>query len=258
MRIVHLNRDDFGGGAYRSAWRLNAALQEEGLDSRMVVGMKRSRDQDVHALAFPDRSRDRAIRIMRRTRLALNRRTNRAVEQGRYEAFDDDRSQYGSSLTQAIPACEVLNLHFVSGLLDYASCFPAITDRAPVVWVLHDMNPFTGGCHFDDNCDRWTDGCGCCPQLGSCDRNDLSARSWRRKLQSLGQVDPERIRIVAPSKHARPDRWQACRRLRLLRGGYKDGCSANSGESKPATSVRCGSSLRGRFHHEPFYRRPGV
>ena len=42
MRIQHLNTDDLGGGAFQSGMRLHQALQEAGLDSRMLVGAKRS------------------------------------------------------------------------------------------------------------------------------------------------------------------------------------------------------------------------
>ncbi len=38
--------------------------------------------------------------------------------------------------------------------------------KAPIVWTLHDMWGFTGGCHYSGECDAFKTGCGCCPQLG--------------------------------------------------------------------------------------------
>lgn len=206
MRILHLNRDNFGGGAYRSALRLHNALRAQGQDSRLLVGMRRGRDVGAETLVFSDRPADGLCRAVRRLLLAADRaryRGGRRRVGGLYEAFDDDRSQYGKAPVAALPPCDVLNLHFVSGLVDMAGFFPAITERTAVVWTLHDMNPFSGGCHFDDGCGRWRDGCGCCPQLASRDPGDLSAQVWRRKRRSLETVAQNRLCIVAPS------RWMA-------------------------------------------------
>jgi hypothetical protein len=33
----------------------------------------------------------------------------------------------------------------------------------PIVWTLHDMWAFTGGCHYDAGCERYVSACGACP-----------------------------------------------------------------------------------------------
>jgi glycosyltransferase involved in cell wall biosynthesis len=60
------------------------------------------------------------------------------------------------------------------------------------------MNPFTGGCHYDDGCGGFLSGCGRCPQLGSADPFDLSSMVWERKQLAFKAIDPARLRIVAP------------------------------------------------------------
>lgn len=81
--------------------------------------------------------------------------------------------------------------------LDYASFFKGIPP-IPIVWTLHDMNQFTGGCHYTSGCTHFRDRCGRCPQLGSNSPND-SARTWKRKRQIFNNLDPRRIQIVTPS-----------------------------------------------------------
>jgi len=66
-----------------------------------------------------------------------------------------------------------------------------------MVWTLHDMNPFTGGCHYDEQCGRFRAQCGRCPQLGSGDDADLSRQIWQRKQSALERIEPRRLRIVA-------------------------------------------------------------
>jgi glycosyltransferase involved in cell wall biosynthesis len=68
--------------------------------------------------------------------------------------------------------------------------------KKPVVWTLRDMWPFTGGCHQSMDCDRYTNDCGSCPQLGSTRERDLTRFILRRKKASL----PEHLRIVGISQ----------------------------------------------------------
>jgi len=53
--------------------------------------------------------------------------------------------------------------------------------KAPIVWSLHDMWPFTGGCHYDGQCGGYRESCGNCPLLLSRKENDLSREVFARK-----------------------------------------------------------------------------
>jgi glycosyltransferase involved in cell wall biosynthesis len=67
----------------------------------------------------------------------------------------------------------------------------------PLVWTLHDMWAFTGGCHYSGGCMRYTDACGACPQLGSTRENDLSRNVWKRKRDDWRNL---KLTIVTPSR----------------------------------------------------------
>jgi glycosyltransferase involved in cell wall biosynthesis len=56
--------------------------------------------------------------------------------------------------------------------------------QKPLVWTLHDMWPFTGGCHYNQDCDHYQKSCGSCPQLGSDRHQDLSHWNWKRKANA--------------------------------------------------------------------------
>ncbi len=80
-----------------------------------------------------------------------------------------------------------------------------------VVWSLHDMWAFTGGCHYAADCRRYAERCGSCPGLGSRRNLDLSRLIWRRKHRAWRDVH---ITAITPS------RWMAdcARRSSLLAG----------------------------------------
>ena len=119
------------------------------------------------------------------------------------EPFSDDRSVHAFDLVKQLPPCDVIYLHWVAGFVDYHAFFSALPPRTPVVWLLHDMNVMTGGCHYDDDCGRYVNGCGACPQLGSADPEDLSRQVWKRKQEVFGTVEANRLHLVAPSRWMR-------------------------------------------------------
>lgn len=66
----------------------------------------------------------------------------------------------------------------------------------PIVWTMHDMWPFTGGCHYDEECGRFKMGCGKCPILGSSSTSDLSSSILNKKKKCWHNID---LTMVAPS-----------------------------------------------------------
>ena len=91
---------------------------------------------------------------------------------------------------------DVVHLHWVTGGMLRIEDLAKI--RAPIVWTLHDMWPFTGGCHYDAGCAGYLQQCGKCPVLGSTRSNDLSHRVWSRKKACFGGLP--NFTVVALSK----------------------------------------------------------
>jgi glycosyltransferase involved in cell wall biosynthesis len=92
---------------------------------------------------------------------------------------------------------EILHLHWIAYLADYPSFFESVPRHTPIVWTLHDMNPFTGGCHFTSGCQRFRKACGNCPQVCNPSDSDISAHSLAVKRAAL---EGRTIHVVAPSQ----------------------------------------------------------
>jgi len=203
VETLHISTHDVTGGAAIAAYRLHMGLTRIGVASSMLVAHKASDDPAV--IQFRP-SRSPLSRLRRRIeagRIAKDLRRYDATKSPTLEALSDDRAPPGRELAAALPPAEVLNLHWVAGLLDYRAFFGALPEGAPLVWTLHDMNPFSGGCHYALGCQRFEFDCGACPQLGSTDPADLTARIHARKAGALNRLAPQTTRIVAPS------RWMA-------------------------------------------------
>jgi glycosyltransferase involved in cell wall biosynthesis len=194
-RVVHLSANDLQGGAGRAAFRLHTGLRQAGADSAMLVLQRASADPAVHQFRpFPAVPRAVGHLLFRACRRAQNVRLSHG------ELFSTGRTLYGRSLLAQLPPADVVNLHWVVDLLDYSAALPALAARAPLVWTSHDMNGFTGGCHYDGGCDRFSGRCGACPQLGSRRERDLSRSVFTRKERALARVPVERLKIVSPSR----------------------------------------------------------
>ena len=204
MRITHLSTYDNAGGAARAAYRLHKGLIAAGQESRMVTLFKESVDRTV--ILF-DPPRDTLTRVRRGLKRRLLERVGNEISARPpgLGLFTDDRSQHGADVLRQLPPTEVLNLHWVAGFIGYRPFFRRLPSELPVVWTLHDMNPFTGGCHHAGDCNGFHARCGACPQLGSSVEKDTSRQVWNRKRQAYGSVSGRKITLVTPS------RWLAAR-----------------------------------------------
>jgi glycosyltransferase involved in cell wall biosynthesis len=200
MKIVHINKNDLSGGAARAAYRLHKGLQRVGHESVMVVESQTSDDPSVLKFEKPMDTLNLVRRGLRQIRIARDFKRYHESRPSGYELFSDDRSSYASTLLDQIPACQIINLHWIPGFVDYESFFTRVPRSTPIVWTLHDLNPLTGGCHYDLGCGRYVTHCGPCPQLGSENSRDLSYEVWERKQRLFSKVSPSRLRFVAPSR----------------------------------------------------------
>jgi glycosyltransferase involved in cell wall biosynthesis len=101
-------------------------------------------------------------------------------------------------VANSVPRAEIYNLHWINDFVDPLPFFRTV--QQPVVWTLHDMNPFTGGCHYNVGCRRFEDCCGSCPQLGSSEETDLSRAVWKRKNRAYNEhVTEGGLEVVADS-----------------------------------------------------------
>jgi glycosyltransferase involved in cell wall biosynthesis len=77
---------------------------------------------------------------------------------------------------------DIIHLHWINNWsINYSSIKKA---NVPVFWTLRDMWPFTGGCHYSVNCEKYVDECGACPLLASKHNLDLSRLVFNYKVRN--------------------------------------------------------------------------
>jgi glycosyltransferase involved in cell wall biosynthesis len=189
MKSLLLSTYDIQGGAARAAYRLHQGLLEVGMSSHLLVQRKTS----DHAQVSAPRSK------LNKT-IAFLRPGIDGLPLAQYRQRTDHRFSLGWLPENRVKQIDliqpdIVNLHWIgSGFLRLESLRNI---RQPIVWTMHDMWAFTGGCHYTDGCDRYLKQCGACPQLGSRSKVDLSHWNWKRRERVFKQLN---LTIVAPSQ----------------------------------------------------------
>ena len=92
---------------------------------------------------------------------------------------------------------DLVHFHWTPGVLSLETISELARSGRGCVWTLHDMWPFTGGCHHAGDCVGFTIGCENCPQVRSAFSAKVTQTFWE-KSRIFG-IDSSVI-LVSPSK----------------------------------------------------------
>lgn len=190
MKILLINTLDINGGAARATYRLLKGLRNIGVDAHLLVQQKTS---DEFFVIKPE---DSISKVFNKISGTLNKKPVELLS--RADNSDNFSIQWvpdrlNTHLKTIRP--DIVHLNWICGGFVKIESIGNI-DK-PVVWTLHDMWAFTGGCHHSLDCIRYKNKCGNCTTLNSNRNKDLSYYTWQRKEKSWRNLD---LNIVSPSK----------------------------------------------------------
>ena len=181
MKILHLNTSDISGGAARAAFRLHQGLLKSGIDSKMLVQSKKS---DSCTVFGPTSKIAKGIAKIRPILDGI----------GLYRYPERNKILFSPSWLPSLNIVDeihkinpdIVHLHWIAGGFIRIEQLAKI--KKPIIWSLHDMWAFTGGCHIDGGCGKYQEHCSTCPVLGSQKENDLSRRIFNRKKKTFAKI----------------------------------------------------------------------
>jgi glycosyltransferase involved in cell wall biosynthesis len=189
VKVLLLSTNDLDGGAARAAYRLHQGLQLSKISSQILVQAKSSDAYEViaHHSNFAE-SISSLRSILNRLPLKLFH-AQRQITPFSVQWLSEGIAKKVDRLSP-----DIVNLHWICEGFVQIETLSKI--KRPIIWTLHDMWAFTGGCHYSYQCVRYKETCGHCPQLNSFSKNDCSYRTLRRKSIAWKNLD---LRIVTPS-----------------------------------------------------------
>lgn len=185
MKILHLSTYDLGG-AGRAVSRLHHGLLNADVDSQMLVQKKVGNESSVVVYKLSER--------VRKARMSIEFLPTKFYPRRHQTSFSSQwlPERIESYVSRLKP--DIVHLHWINHAFVQIETLAKLDQ--PLVWTLHDMWPFTGGCHYSKDCKAYQSTCGRCPILKSSKELDLSTWVWQRKHKAWNSLD---ISIVAPS-----------------------------------------------------------
>lgn len=180
MKVVHLCTDARGGAA-RAMLNLHQGLLSQGAETSIItvgdVGGQSPWCADYH----------------RKYAAELLVWSNRTELSNSHFSLDYLGKDVGGH--DAVKQADVIHLHWTAEFLTSASIARIAALGKPMVWTLHDMRPFTGGCHFTAGCEGFKTDCSECPQLRS-NYFHVTKHALRAMAETL---ESRNVTFVAPS-----------------------------------------------------------
>lgn len=183
MKVLHITTVDTGG-AYKAAFRLHESLSLQGIESKILVRTKLN-----PASAVEEAFHNPIEAMLSKGKNGINML---------FSNGDIMNDRFGTDLSKhpLVQEASVIFLHWINSFLSYKDIEKLGNLGKPVIWVMHDMWLFTGGCHVDGYCGKYENRCGNCPLISGEKENDLSRKNFLQKMELLRKLN---VTITGPS-----------------------------------------------------------
>ena len=189
MRVSLISRSD-SGGAGAACYRLaEGLLGVEDLDITLVVG---SKSRNKNFIRTAKRPQDGLQNLFRNAWALAKRKISSPGSDAIQRNIDGDDFVL-EVLKHTAP--DIVNLHWLGGEFLPFSAISKI--QQPIVWTMHDMWTFTGGCYYAKECRKFELGCGACPALETSQGADHTAGDFKKKKNLFEKLKPT---FVSPSE----------------------------------------------------------
>jgi glycosyltransferase involved in cell wall biosynthesis len=177
LKVVHLSSSDLSGGASIACKRISDSLALSGVDSNLLVQKKSSSDDRVLST-----TNSLLSKLHYYLRFAFDEGFIRLFTNQKRGRFTNPFVGLDLSKHQLILKSDIIHLHWINGgYLSLNSIEKLKQLNKPIVWTLHDMWAFTGGCHYSLDCRKFTEDCSNCPSLRFSGKKDTSQRIFNNK-----------------------------------------------------------------------------
>lgn len=184
MKVLHITTIDTGG-AYKAALRLHESMLFHGIDSQIMVRTKLNpKGQAIEVFTTSVEA------LISKGKNGINRICSKGIIIN--DIFGTDISRH-----PLVRDADILFLHWVNSFLSCKSVIHLGRTGKRIIWVMHDMWLFTGGCHVDGYCGRYEKRCGNCPLIAGNREKDLSRKNFLTKMKMMKQLE---LTITGPSQ----------------------------------------------------------
>lgn len=187
------------GGASIAAIRLHMGLLQLGVDSRLLTLHTSASSIPQHFTYSPSSSFRKRMGLKWRKRQEHKQKTSLHLpkEESLSGEFSMPVAPFDITESEHWAWADVVNLHWVNEWIQLENLL-ARAGNKPLIWTMHDMHAFTGGCHYSHGCTGMQGECHACPMLKNSNLPELAHQFWKSKKAAMVQFPPK-LTITAPS-----------------------------------------------------------
>ncbi|MCF0053792.1 glycosyltransferase family 4 protein [Dyadobacter sp. LJ53] len=192
--VLHLSNFHLEGGAGVAAARLHRALLKSNVESALLVSTLTAEESGVSSLSQNALQSKKALARFIGERLYFY-----PQEKDPAVRFAFSPAEFGADISShpLVQQADIIHLHWINfGFLSLDSLDKLFSLGKPVVWTLHDMWTFTGGCHYSRGCENFLTHCHYCPYLAKPEEYDISFKQFERKQDIYGKA---KMALISPS-----------------------------------------------------------
>lgn len=206
--MLHINTTDQGGAA-KACIRIHLSLVSQGIDSYLLTKTKTRNDiPNHHCFNKPKKNNTKNSYLTKAVnslvkKIAFNRNRlpidQEMIKKKVFEYFNAPfsfiESEYDITGSFLFDEVDIINLHWTAGYLDWNTFFSKMGNKK-MVWSLHDMNPFTGGYHYANGYEGYTQSDQNFPPLQKTLYAGIANKQLLQKKSLLKDID---LKIVGDS-----------------------------------------------------------
>lgn len=154
MKVLHVNTSSSNGGAAIAACRLVEAMNIAGIEATLL-SKKGIAKKFVRVLGGHGLSNIEEFAIFKMMQYARKE----------HYSWSFMAQGYGLKDVKEVSDADIVYLHWVNNFLNFSDIEYLLKTKKRVVWFMHDMWPFTGGCHHAIGCKGYESDCCDCQQM---------------------------------------------------------------------------------------------
>lgn len=194
MKVIHVSTGYHFGGASIACKRLVEAQRNAGIDASILT----QEPGDFPPYVFSTTT-DNFKKKLNLFRLAFEKIILALYLKSKEGRFQYSLSNTGERITlhPKFREADIIHLHWTNnGFLSLEELRRIVNTGKKIVWTMHDIWTFTGGCHIAANCVNYTKDCRECFYLSRGFSNSISNRQQKFKESIYANNE---IQFIAPS-----------------------------------------------------------
>lgn len=150
MKVAHISTN-IGGGAGIATLRLHNALLKKGIDSNLLV-KDPIRDKSLQNVIGVTHYHNLFDRIKNKLNIPNKvEKLERRINSDYNSVFRSyPYSYYPIEKYKEIDEADIIHLHWIGDFVNFPTFFKSVKNK-PIVWTLHDKNPFLGFLHYEND-----------------------------------------------------------------------------------------------------------